>query len=109
MQPKQTRSNPRCTKQRRTQRTNSAKNQVVVTRGQAASHLARSGVDSCARHLTMTIAAARPLPKEWYTGDGPLLRREENRMLPKRCSQQVGEARLQGFTPLENPYPGADG
>jgi hypothetical protein len=26
-------------------------------------------------------------------------------MLPERCSWRIGEARLQGFTPLENPYP----
>jgi len=26
-------------------------------------------------------------------------------MLPERCSRRIGEARLQGFPPLENPYP----
>ena len=26
-------------------------------------------------------------------------------MLPERCSWRIGETRLQGFTPLENPYP----
>lgn len=53
----------------------------------------------------------RPTPPEGEGTPGTVqcFEKQRDRMLPKRCSQQVGEARLQGVTPLENPYPGAAG